>query len=370
MIRKKVSLFTGHYWGSKRKAGFHWLALEFIDMGYEVLFFTAPVSYMLKVKGHYQFEFPIQEEKGKLIEKAPQLYSFVHFTPWHVANLRFKFFNWLSKPVFRNYQQFKFIQAEEFIKHSSAIIFESTPGLLLFDKVKRMNPKAKFIYRVSDDLRMLKVHPNLIHYEKTILDEFDLVSVPSQYIQETLFSIERNANIQLQYHGIDKRSFDQCHSTPYPAGSTNLVFIGNNYFDHTFLEVAADLKPEWTFHIIGPIDNLRSRQNVVAHGEVPFDQLIAYVKFANIGLHTLKYFPGAESFTDSLKIHQYTYCKLPIIAPAFLSTQRGNMYYYEAPNKDSIESALNRAINYQANEINNLLVSSWKELANALIVKL
>ncbi|MGI9543361.1 MAG: hypothetical protein ACR2MX_08885 [Cyclobacteriaceae bacterium] len=370
MSRKSITLFTGHYWGSKRKAGFHWLASALVAMGYEVLFFTAPLSYLHKIKGHYQFELSVANEKGKLIEKEQNVYSFVHFTLWHVANLRFKFFNWLSKPLFRSYQQFSFIQAEEFIKHSSAIIFESTPGLFLFDKVKRLNPKARFIYRVSDDLRMLKVHPDLIHYEKTILNRFDLVSVPSQYIHETLFSIERNANIQLQYHGIDKRSFDQCYQTPYPAGSTNLVFIGNNYFDHTFLEIAAGLKPEWTFHIIGPIDNLPLRQNVIAHGEVPFDQLIAYVKFADIGLHTLKYFPGAESFTDSLKIHQYTYCKLPIIAPDFLGTHRDNMYYYEARDKDSIGSALNHAINCQANEIENQLVSSWTELANALVVKL
>ncbi len=362
-MKKKVTLITGHYIDSKRKAGFHWLAEAYLNLGYEVLFFTAPISYLSKINGDYKFQYPIKEEKGKLIKKRESLYSYIHFTPWHVANARGRILNKITAPLANFYENYRFTEAEKFIKTSEAIIFESTPGLLLFDKIKTINSKARFVYRVSDDLRLLGVHPVLITYESTILERFDLVSVPSQYIYDLFKGIK---NLKLQFHGISKKLFDDIAKCPYETG-VNLVFVGNDKLDHEFLNMAISIKKEWTFHIIGNISNLPNAKNLIAYGEMAFDDTIPYLKYATIGLHTISYKKGAESFTDSLKVHQYTFCQLPIIAPKFLDSNRQHMFLYNRGDAKSIEQALNNAIQFEGKLIDKNVVSSWDSLAKAML---
>ena len=64
---------------------------------------------------------------------------------------------------------------------------------------------------------------------------------------------DSSENLSLDYHGVDKDIFDKNHQSPYKKVSINAVWIGNNYFDHTFLKIAANAKKDWYFHIIGNI---------------------------------------------------------------------------------------------------------------------
>ena len=369
MERKKITFFTGHYWETKRKAGFHWLADAFLQLGFDVLFFTAPISYLLKLKGDYRFQFPLQKEKGRLIEKKQGLYSYVHFTPWHVANLRSTVLNRLSKPLFKNYDAFPISkEAEAFIAQSQMITFESTPGLFLFDRVNGINHTAKYIYRVSDDLRLLNVHPLLLEMEKQVYNKFDLVSVPSSYIYDVLKAYGKE-KLKLQFHGLNKNIFDSSTSNPYLPNSFNLVFVGNSHFDHNFLQIASDLRPNWQFHIIGPLKELPGNKNIIAYGEMPFEQTVPYIKFANVGLQARSYSPGAESLSDSLKMQQYTFCGLPIIAPAFLESNKRNVFYYEIGNRSSIEKALDQASEFTDQDLNEEIaaINTWVELSESWI---
>ncbi len=59
---KRVVLITGHYWNSKRKAGFHWLADAFLRQGWEVVFFTAPpapLSLLSVIRRDYRLDYPV-----------------------------------------------------------------------------------------------------------------------------------------------------------------------------------------------------------------------------------------------------------------------------------------------------------------------
>lgn len=359
----KVTLITGHYWDSKRKAGFHHLANAFQDLGYNVLFFTAPASKLHAWKNDHLMQYPIKEEANKLIQKNA-LWSYVHYTSWHVANTRFKITNTLTSPFAKFYASFPIAkEAMDFIQESSYIIFESTPGLLLFDKIKSISPSAKYIYRVSDDLRFLNVHPALIKYEEKVLPAFDLVSI----VSARFFNLFRRANVKLHFHGINKKAFSEPMENPYSNEIQNLVFIGNAYFDYSFLEKAASLFPEIFYHIIGPLKDLPKRSNIVAYGELPFKETIKYVKHANAGLHTLEQTKGAEAFTDTLKVHQYTYCKLPIIAPSFLKSNRRHAFYYQSGDPESIKTAVENALSYPHEKVESGNVLDWQELAQKLL---
>ena len=52
---KKIVLITGHYYSSKRKAGFHFLAEAFAKDGYDVTFITTGLSLLSILKKDYRF---------------------------------------------------------------------------------------------------------------------------------------------------------------------------------------------------------------------------------------------------------------------------------------------------------------------------
>lgn len=361
---KNVIFVSGHFYNSKRKAGFHQIADAFVNSGNKIVFVTAPYSLLFKLKkNHYSSQ--LNFEKNKLILERKNAFSYVHYTFFHIANFKNKFLNFVTQSLYKFYQRFplKYLKVE--VENSDLIIFESAPGLFLFDKFKKINSKAKYIYRVSDDLENLNVHPSLIKYEHRILSQFDLVSVPSQFIYDKLFKIAPNANLKLHYHGLKKEIYDLEYNSPYPDNSINAIFVGVYKLDYNFLNYAASNFKNITFHIIGPLDQKVKMENIKYYGEMPFEETIPFVKYANIGLHTIIYSKGAESFTDSLKVHQYTYCGLPIIAPDFLRTDRKNMFYYR--NESDISLAIIDSLKFKnfKNLKNNVI--TWAELKTKLL---
>jgi len=365
---KRVVLITGHYWNSKRKAGFHWLADALWHQNWEVVFMTAPLSWLSVIRQDYRLAYPVLQEANRLVQVEKAIWSYVWFTPWHPANLRSNFLNYLGQFLFYNYGKLPLGEVEATICEADLFIFESTPALLLFDRFKQLNPNASYIYRVSDDLRLLCNHPVVLATEARIASQFDLVSVPSQSIYQ-LF--EGLSQVKLHLHGIHKELFAKQSANPYPRSHhPNIIFVGNSYFDRQFLDLASQLFPDWSFHIIGPIENLPRRNNIITYGELPFEATIPYLKHADIALQTLAYSPGVESFSDSLKIIQYTYCRLPIISPSYLPSSRSHIFYYERDDKNSIKNSLisAKACDRRAIDTNNIY--SWDELISCLLTEI
>src|SRR5262249_33203642 len=143
-------------------------------------------------------------------------------------------------------------------------------------------------------------------------------------------------------------------------------WIGNNYFDHDFLEVASRLYPDWHFHVLGPITPSVTRPNVRWHGELPFAETIPFLKHAKVGLLNFSYTPGAESFTDSLKMIQYTYCGLPVVAPEFLNSQRRHVFHYKPADEASIRAACDAAISYNRSAVDRAQTLTWTDLSYRL----
>jgi 2-beta-glucuronyltransferase len=308
---KRIVLITVHHWQSKKRAGFHWLADAYNRNGAEVLFFTCPVSTLSVVSRDERIKCGILAKRNKIIEERKGLFSYAWFTPWHPANLWLNFLNSLSARLFRRYGNFPFGEAESFLRSADMIIIESCAGLMLFSHLKQINPNARFVYRVSDDLRLLNSHPVIIQAEKDYAEKFDLVSVPNSHMLE-LFDASA-VNVKLQLHGINKQVFDLDCENPYKdSKGPNLVFVGVSMLDTDFIERASRLFPDWNFHIIGPLSGFAERPNIRTYGELKFVDTIPFIKHADVGLATRSYTVGAESLGDSLKVIQYSYCKLPV----------------------------------------------------------
>ncbi|MBI5947802.1 MAG: glucuronosyltransferase [Chloroflexi bacterium] len=362
---RRVVLVSGHYLESHRKAGFHWLAEAYWQQGWDVTFVTASLSWLSKLRRDHRFAYPVREEANRLREVRERLRSYVLFTPWHPANLRLGALNWLSAPLFRRYGRASIGELTEPVANADVIIFESTPGLLLCRQFRELNPRARFIYRVSDDLRLLNSHPVVLEVEREVAPAFDLVSVPSRAMLQLFTGLD---NVRLDLHGIEKGQFDAPSGDPYGDHSRPVaVFAGNSHFDHDFLERASRLMPGWAFHIVGPIAGIPALPNVTTYGEMPFAATIPYLQHADVGLQIRAYSPGAESLSDSLKVLQYSYCQLPIVAPDFLRSSRANVVYYRPGDDASITGALTTALAMDRGAIPIDDICSWGELASRLV---
>lgn len=365
-LNKSAILISFHLWNSKRKAGFHKIAESLIRMGYNVTFVTGSASYLSLLKSDFRTPLIKNSKRNELIKINEQLSTFVVFNFAHPVNMRNGLLNSLSKKYFEGYKCFpeKLNVLNDQVAKAELIIFESFPGLLWFEHFKKVNPDAKMVYRISDDIEFQNQHPIMIDHEKNIYKKFDLVSAPSKYIYNKFYPSE---NLKLHLHGIDKSAFDSRTDNPY-ATSNNCIFTGNSYFDSEFLKIAAVNFPDLNFHIIGNIPKEFISDNVFYYGEMPFENTIPYVKFADIGLHNLTYSKGVESFSDSLKVIQYSYNKLPIIVPDYIKGDRSNFIHYIAGEQSSIIKAINEALNFNRNDFTPDPIFTWDELTSKLIL--
>ena len=173
--------------------------------------------------------------------------------------------------------------------------------------------------------------------------------------------------VRVQRHGIDTAALDAPAPSPYDKSwEANCVFVGANRLDRDAVARAAGLFPRWAMHIIGPFADVPRGQNIFTYGEMKFEQTMPYIKNAQIGLHTLEYEPGAQCFTDSLKVMQYTWCHLPIVAPEFLRSRRKHTFYYQPGDDESIRRAFLDASACDRSKIDRDEVTSWDALARKL----
>jgi 2-beta-glucuronyltransferase len=360
----KAILITGHYWDSKRRAGFHWIADALVRLGWDVLFVTTSLSRLSVLRRDYRLSYPVRSEAGVLVRKQANVSSYVWYTPWHPANMRLALLNRVTSPLFSTYGQLSLGSMEGPVSESDLFIFESTAGLMLYDRFRALNSRARFVYRVSDDLRFLRCHPVVTDYEAHFAREFDLISVPSAALAKQFQGLPQ---VRLLHHGIDKQLFDADWRNPYDSGRTRAILVGTSHVDYDFLERASRMRPDWDFHLIGPLRAPSLRPNIHVHGEMPFTETVPYVKHAHIGLQSLLFSPGAESLSDSLKVIQYTYCRLPIVAPDFMVSSRRHMVRYDPGSDASIDQALSAAAQFDRLDVDISDIGTWDDVARALV---
>jgi 2-beta-glucuronyltransferase len=235
------------------------------------------------------------------------------------------------------------------------------------DRLKQINPTARFVYRVSDDLRILHVSPLLIEAEKKWAPEFDLITAPSA---RTLDKFSHLPNTAVHPQGLVKELFDRPHKDPYSDhAAPNLISIGNMIYDLDFLDRASRLFPDWRFHVIGWLSKLPKQSNILFYGEKPFEEVIPFLKYADIGLSPYLDRPeNAYLSQASHKMLQYTYCRLPIVAPhSVTDPSRPHIVGYTPGNNDSIRMALEKALSVDRNSIDRGSIPTWDAIVRDII---
>ncbi|MDR1659952.1 MAG: hypothetical protein LBR94_06375 [Desulfovibrio sp.] len=362
-----VTFITGHYYLSPRRAGFHHLADAAHRAGRRVNFVTAGYSLLSCLRRDHRARFPgIRANCNRIVEIRPNFVSYVHFTLWHPHTLMLPALDRLTMRFMDRYGEGVLGALGPLVRETDIFVFESMSGLFLFKRFRRKKPAARTVYRVSDDMRLLRsAHPRLLELEMEIAPLFDRVSVPSRVMLDKFSGLP---SLRLDRHGLDRDAFDACAASPYPEGGRNAVYVGTWDIDRDFLECAARGSPECLFHIIGPVKSVPDMPNVRCHGEMPFAETIPYVKFADAGLMILPYKNEFSAvFTDSLKIVQYRYCGLPVVAPDFLDLRREGVFYYRPGDAESCARAAREALLSGRDPGRASEVRSWDEVARDVL---
>ena len=363
---KTVTFITGHYYPSRRRAGFHNLADAALRLGYRVNFVTVAYSLLSYLRNDYRIHVPgIRRNHNRAVRLGNGLVSYVHFTLWHPMTFLFAPLNALSMRWMDAYGRGELGAMLPLVRETDIFVFESCPGLFLFRQIREINPAARMVYRVSDDVRILgSTHPRLIEVERELAPCFDLISVPSAAMLDMFPGVP----VRLDRHGLDTGAYDDCTRSPYAPGTRNAVFVGTGYMDADFLRSAAPAHPGCQFHIIGPMKDELRLPNVRFHGEMPFRETVPYIKFADVGLGIRTFRKGyASTLTDSLKILQYRYCGLPIISPDFLDLHREGVFYYHPGDAASCAAALGNALAHGRHADYAAEVRTWDEVAASLL---
>ncbi|MDQ2982449.1 MAG: glucuronosyltransferase [Actinomycetota bacterium] len=357
-----VVLISYHYAKSKRRGGFHALADSYRRLGWNVVFVTAPISRISRLRRDHRLGYDTLRERNRLIQIDDRYWSYVLYSLIHPVDFRNRLLNRLGGWLLFAYRHVRFGALEDVLKAADLIIVESTAALVLVDRLRELNPSARLVYRVSDDLRTVNAPPALHDRELALAEKFDIVSTLNSTFQARF---QHLGTAELQPHGIDRDVFDRPSVSPYVPGTLNAIFVGVSLLDEEFLKIASELRPEWSFHVIGPVSGPQA-QNITYYGEMPFRETVPFIVHADAGLQTRRWTVGAETLSDSLKVQQYTYCRLPIIAPTFLRSDRPNLFCYEPGDPDSIARALDASRAFDGRAELQQLVSSWMEVAQRL----
>lgn len=359
----KFVMIAGHAALAPRKVGFHFWSDYLRARGDDVYFITVGQSQLSLLKSKQRPIKPYNE----WVFLGDRFLGMNWVPPFHPC-LNKPALNNLLLPLFSLYPKFFPESALEQIADADYIVVESGPGLALIPQLANACKQATIIYEVSDRLVTVGAHPAIIKAERNALDYFNLIRVPAMIM---LKDFPADKPVWYCPQGMHKADFDQPNPSPY-ASPKNVVSVGDMLFDAAAISIMAQAFPSWTFHLFGRNARLgQTMPNVIEYGEKPIAELTPYIQHADIGLAPYRQAPNCEYLSQSsLKMIQYTYCQLPIVAPAFAAAGRPHVMAYESAEKPaSICSAFEKAIQFDRRTINKARVLSWAEMFDDMLTQ-
>lgn len=359
-----VVLLSTHAYHSRRKAGFHHLAEAFHELGHDVTFVTTGLSLISYARRDFRTRIAgIRQQFCRVTQVKPRFRSYVHYTRWHPHNMILPWLNKHTAKLMDKYADYPLGELEGALTNANLIIYESCAALFLYRKLRALAPTAKHVYRVSDDIAVMRsTHPRLLALEQEIAPDFDLISVPYRTL---LSKFTSRCNTVFHGHGLNKKLFSAETSSPYTTRN-NCIYVGVGFFDYKFITTAAKLCPDVNFHLVGPLKASLKSENVHWYGEKDFLNTIPYIQHADVGLQIIAGH-NMKVFQDTLKIVQYRYCGLPIVVNSEMQFDKEGFFYYDNTDDQSIRKSVYDALEAGKDMRRAEEVRSWIEIAESVI---
>jgi len=353
----RVVFLTGHAANSPRRTGFHFWGDILSSQGHEVEWVTVGFSTLSCLKPRKTLP---PQPYNRWIAHSSHVRSFVWCPPVHPVNLGMPFLNRWAVPLFNVYPRLLPASVAARIQEADVVITEVGAGLMLIPSIARRNPCTQLIYFAADRLRTVGAHPAIVQAEREALPHFSLIRVPSAVMKD---DYDPSLPVKVIPQGVPKALFDAPHANPYAQGK-NAVAVGDMLFDARMVEMLSEQFPDWTFHLFGHHAKLgRQYRNVVEYGEMPYDRIIPYLRHADVGLAPYRPVEGSDYIAQSsLKLAQYTYCRLPVVAPDFMVQNRSYIKGYDPVSHDRLKDAFLQAMATDRGKIDTSSILDWNDV--------
>lgn len=360
----RVVFLSYHVLDSPRRAGFHWLADAFWAARWDVTFVTTGISLASRLRGDPRFA--SGQPIGVPTELAPRLAMYIEPAFIHPAQLTAPWLRDAAAIPMARYGRRLSDTLVAYLRAADLVVFESNASLMMFDAVRRATD-AKLVYRVSDDVRVIRNSPLVRAAEDAAIHQFDCVSVPSRALLQSRF-----ANV--------KRAVYQPHGVPdlpaasgkqrYGSNGPNATSVGSTLLDYEFLRVAPLRRPAITFHQVGQMNAPVRAPNLVAHGELPYADAIDFAAQAELCLALYEEHPHSIYLAEtSNKLALFMALRKRIVAPEFLRghLDRPGIFFYDVKNRPTIDAALDAALAFDPADVPFVSHSSWADVRDRLL---
>jgi 2-beta-glucuronyltransferase len=360
-MQKSFLVLSAHDYRTPRKAGMHFITDELSKRG-RTRFFSLRYSLL----SHYTADPRLSlDEKANRIEEHLGVQCYLWKTVIHPFNTRRRWLRPLENMMYRWYRQGHNKVLRQWIKEAHVIMLESGVAPIFFDLIKRLNPNAKIVYRVSDALETINVADYVNKTFERIAADINTIVLISKALASTVPS---HHNLAYVPQGIDHSIAEHADPSPYTQG-IHAVSLGSMLFDPQFFVLASKQFPDIHFHVIGS-EHPRHPDygdKVTVYGEMPFAQTLPYIKHAQLGIAPYKSAQLPIYLRDtSLKLLQYDFFKLPAICPSFIAADYPNRFGYEIGDSDSIGRAIKQALNPH-NAITVKTTLSWGDVVDRML---
>ncbi len=358
-------VITGHDFAASLRTSTHFIIEELAKIG-QTRVFSAGFSRLTDMMG-----VPSRKGGGTAFNKAVmvngvEVYALkTVLTPF---NPRVKALTPLSKLGFKAYASALPKIVQQWAIESTTIIVESGIPPVFLERIKYCNPDATIIYRAMDDLNTIGCDPYLSEALEKATPDIAWAALPSKFLATCLPKGIKKYNVT---QGVDTTIVDRAGPSPFlqpqHRNRKHAVSIGSMLFDSEFFKVAVNAFPDITFHIIGSRKNASELPSAIAwYPEMPFDDLLAFMKYADFGIAPYRAAPNAEYLRDtSLKLIQYGMFGLPAVCPHFAAKDRPLRIGYTPGDESSIIAAIQTALEMEDRQ--PVHAQSWTEVTRHVI---
>ena len=354
--QQKYLLLSAHDYRSPRKAGIHFVASELAKMG-PTRFFSLRYSFLSRYK--HDPRLSLDDQANKIVNHQgvdcylwKTLIHPIRIRPFE--SLMYHLYSFGFNAVLRRW-----------IKESDVIILESGVAPIFFDLIKKLNPRAKILYRASDALDTIDAADYIRNTFARIAKEIDTIVMPSKALADSMPSTH---NLAFVPQGIDHSVNEKANPSPYGEG-IHAVSVGSMLFDPQFFILAGKRFPHIHFHIIGSCQPRHPEygENISVYGEMPFDKTLPYIKHATLGIAPYASVNLPAYLRDtSLKLTQYEFFGLPAICPHFIAADYPTRFGYDIGDENSIAQAISRALN-PPQPLTKRTVLDWAQVTERML---
>jgi 2-beta-glucuronyltransferase len=343
-----------------RRGSIQALASALARLGHSVTFVSVRFSLLSLLKGDSR---KFLWRRANRPETVNGVRCYLWFTLIHPFQSNTKFFEMVFKLYYFWHKRLKNSFLDDCFRDADYIVIESGHGILFAERARRLNPRAKIIYRASDKLSTIGASDILqseLEKSAATFDWFCLLS--ADMADEFAWAREKTFYLPL---GIDPDEFRDNGPNPYVA-PVNAVSLGSMLFDPSFFRLAARLFPAVQFHVIGCGMTFDAPANVIFYAEMAFKETLRYIEYATFGVAPYRATPNAEYLaTSSLKLKQYEYFGITSICPDFAVGRSRNRFGYRPGDEASITQAINQALSSRFVPVPPPL--NWQDLAQRLL---